>query len=61
MAVVVVLDRVDFEVEVRSVPADVDLAAKLGEFLGVDVAALSDLTLSRGHLVRSIREAVDEL
>jgi hypothetical protein len=39
---------------------DVDLAIKLGEFLGVDVAALVPAAFSRRQLVRSICEAIEE-
>ncbi|MCR9292612.1 MAG: hypothetical protein NXI32_07830 [bacterium] len=39
---------------------DVDLACKLGEFLGIDVQPLAAFSLSRADLVRRIQEAVDE-
>ena len=39
---------------------DVDLAMKLGEFLGVDVAELQQVALSRRDLVSRIREAFEE-
>jgi hypothetical protein len=39
---------------------DVDLAVKLGEYLGVDTAVLQASALTRHGLVRSIREAVEE-
>jgi len=39
---------------------DVDLAIKLGEYLGVDTAPLQVLALTRHGLVRAIREAVEE-
>lgn len=39
---------------------DVDLAIKLGEYLGVDVAWAHSRASSRRHLVRLIREAVEE-
>ena len=39
---------------------DVDLAAKLGEALGIDVAALQRQTLGRSTLVAAIKEAVME-
>ncbi|MFK7736700.1 MAG: hypothetical protein AB8B50_11755 [Pirellulaceae bacterium] len=39
---------------------DVDLALKLGEFLGVETSELSELSLSRVDLVRSIQEAAEE-
>ena len=40
---------------------DVDLACKLGEFLGIDVESLISFSLSRADLVRRIQEAVDEV
>ena len=39
---------------------DVDLAIKLGEYLGVDVDSVRANASSRRHLVRLIREAVEE-
>lgn len=39
---------------------DVDLAMKLGEFLGVDVQAIQATSLTRSDLVRSIREQIEE-
>jgi hypothetical protein len=39
---------------------DVDLAVKLGEYLGVDIAALQAVCASRARLVSAIREAVEE-
>ncbi|RMF44096.1 MAG: hypothetical protein D6753_03455 [Planctomycetota bacterium] len=39
---------------------DVDLAIRLGQFLGIDTASLQTLALTRGGLVRAIREAVEE-
>ncbi|MCY2975582.1 MAG: hypothetical protein NTW52_13060 [Planctomycetota bacterium] len=39
---------------------DVDLAVKLGEYLGVDTAPLQVSALTRHGLVRAIREAVEE-
>lgn len=39
---------------------DVDIARKLGEFLGVDVAMLESRSVSRRHLVQAIREAVED-
>ncbi len=39
---------------------DVDLAIKLGEYLGVNVEAAQANASSRRHLVRLIREAVEE-
>jgi hypothetical protein len=39
---------------------DVDLAIKLGEYLGVNVPALEAISASRARLVSAIREAVEE-
>ncbi|MCA9132226.1 MAG: hypothetical protein KDA45_03695 [Planctomycetales bacterium] len=39
---------------------DVDLAVKLGEFLGIDTQAVAAQAFSRAELVRLIREAVEE-
>lgn len=39
---------------------DVDLAIKLAEFLGLDSASLIAQAASRRHLVRLIREAIEE-
>ncbi|MCC7338952.1 MAG: hypothetical protein IT422_27980 [Pirellulaceae bacterium] len=39
---------------------DVDLAIKLGEYLGVDVQAVISRAASRRHLVRLIHEAIEE-
>lgn len=39
---------------------DVDLAAKLGEYLGLQIESILTRALSRAHLVRLIRETVDE-
>ncbi|MEQ1825842.1 MAG: hypothetical protein ABL921_07835 [Pirellula sp.] len=39
---------------------DVDLACKLGHFLGLNVRRLSATHFSRSALVRAIREAIDE-
>jgi hypothetical protein len=39
---------------------DVDLACKLGEFLGIDVTPLCHQAWSRSHLVSQIQEAVEE-
>ncbi len=39
---------------------DVDLAIKLGEYLGIDVQTLISNAASRRHLVRLIREAIEE-
>ncbi len=39
---------------------DVDLALKLGEYLGVDLNAVQANASSRRHLVRLIREAIEE-
>lgn len=39
---------------------DVDLAVKLGEYLGVNVPPLQATSASRARLVRAIREAVEE-
>jgi len=39
---------------------DVDLAIKLGEYLGVDTARLKACALTRHGLVKAIREAVEE-
>lgn len=39
---------------------DVDLAIKLGETLGIDVAPLQASSPSRAHLVRTIQELVEE-
>lgn len=39
---------------------DVDLARKLGEYLGVETAELANRALSRTDLVRSIQEAAEE-
>lgn len=40
---------------------DVDIAIKLGEFLGVDVKELECYAPSRRSLVRAITEAVEEM
>jgi hypothetical protein len=39
---------------------DVDLAIKLGSYLGVDVDALIDISGSRSRLVLAIKQAVEE-
>lgn len=39
---------------------DVDLAIKLGEYLGIDVQTLISRAASRRHLVRLIHEAIEE-
>ena len=39
---------------------DIDLAVKLGEFLGVDVESLSSTSTTRARLVLSIRQAIEE-
>lgn len=39
---------------------DVDLAMKVGEYLGVDVARITSTSLNRRSMVRAIREAVEE-
>lgn len=39
---------------------DVDLAIKLGHYLGVDVAGLVDISATRSRLVSAIREAILE-
>lgn len=39
---------------------DVDLAIKLGCWLDVDVESLSQRAISRSHLVKMIREAIEE-
>lgn len=39
---------------------DVDLAKRLGEFLGVDTTLLEQRAASRAHLVRIIKEEVEE-
>ncbi len=39
---------------------DVDLAMKLGEFLGLDTQQLMSVAVSRQHLVRLIREAIED-
>jgi hypothetical protein len=39
----------------------VDLAVKLGEYLGADVKRATATALSRTAIVKAIREAVDEL
>ena len=39
---------------------DVDLAIKLGEFLGVDVEELVAISPSRARLVVAIRQAIEE-
>ncbi len=39
---------------------DVDLAIKLGEFLGVDVSALNAVAATRARLVAAIRHAIEE-
>ena len=39
---------------------DIDLAIKLGEFLGVDVDALNATTATRARLVIAIRQAIEE-
>ena len=39
---------------------DVDLAIKLGEYLGVNTALLKASALTRHGLVKAIREAVEE-
>lgn len=39
---------------------DIDLASKLGEYLGVDTAQILTRNVSRQRAVQEIREAVDE-
>ena len=39
---------------------DIDLAIKLGEYLGVNTALLKASSLTRHGLVKAIREAVEE-
>ena len=39
---------------------DIDLAMKLGEFLGVDVDSLNDASATRARLVIAIRHAIEE-
>ena len=39
---------------------DIDLAVKLGEFLGVDIALLSATSATRARLVLAIRQAIEE-
>ena len=39
---------------------DFDLAVKLGEFLGVDVASLDATSATRARLVLAIRQAIEE-
>ncbi|MCC6508318.1 MAG: hypothetical protein IT423_04375 [Pirellulaceae bacterium] len=39
---------------------DVDLAIKLGEYLGVDVESLQAVAASRARLVSAIRQAIEE-
>lgn len=39
---------------------DVDLAMRLGEHLGVDVARLEQRSVSRSHLVQLIAESAEE-
>ena len=39
---------------------DVDLALRLGEFLGIDVSKLMDQCFSRSALVAAIKEAIEE-
>jgi hypothetical protein len=39
---------------------DVDLALKLGEYLGVETHGLAERAFSRADLVRSIQEAAEE-
>lgn len=39
---------------------DIDLAVKLGEFLGVDVASLHASSATRARLVIAIRQAIEE-
>lgn len=39
---------------------DVDLATRLGEFLGIDVADLNAFAATRVRLVMSIRQAIEE-
>ncbi|MCA9190462.1 MAG: hypothetical protein KDB03_01820 [Planctomycetales bacterium] len=39
---------------------DVDLATRLGEYLGLDVASLQGRVVSRRQLVRAILEAAEE-
>ncbi len=39
---------------------DIDLAIKLGEFLGVDVDSLNATSATRARLVHAIRQAIEE-
>lgn len=39
---------------------DIDLAMKLGEFLGVDVRGLQEVSATRARLVLAIRQAIEE-
>ena len=39
---------------------DVDLAVKLGEYLGADTASLQAMAMTRHGLVKAIRESVEE-
>ncbi len=39
---------------------DIDLALKLGEYLGIDVNKITSTSLNRRSMVRAIREAVEE-
>jgi hypothetical protein len=39
---------------------DIDLAVKLGEFLGVDVAQLDAISATRARLVLAIRQSIEE-
>lgn len=39
---------------------DIDLAVRLGEFLGVDVASLAANSATRARLVIAIRQAIEE-
>ncbi len=39
---------------------DVDLALRLGEYLGINVDSLKSTSLTRAELVRNIRHAVEE-
>lgn len=39
---------------------DVDLAIRLGEFLGIDTGALVDVSPTRSSLVHAIKQAVEE-
>ncbi len=39
---------------------DIDLAVKLGEFLGIDVEALNATSATRSRLVVAIKQAIEE-